>query len=1223
MYPHVGGCALGKTIHESDFCAQIAAAVELLSHDKPESYFTSGKIEGYGTGALKLRRKDLRFYSPTGKLVLTGEVKLPGTPKGRSPYADDLVQDAHQKADNENVQYFFTWNVNTFVLWDREKWDVPLLERRVREWRLGLDLASPEDIARPEVLERIKNKFLPALLSDLAAIVTGRQPDWGMPPDHIFIRSLESHLDWPVGLLRSWLHGEADRDRSFDMKLQEWLASQDRTFVRSAPDEWRGTLDAAARSLCYVLTNRIIFYQALRARFEELPALRLVGAHRRPERALQYLLRRFEHAVRVSGDYEPLFHPRAGEHDWGSMLLFKPAEAVAAWSSVLRAVEGYDFSSVSSDIVGRIFQRLISPEERHRYGQHFTSDEVVDLINAFCIRDADANVLDPACGSGSFLVRAYYLKKVLNPARTHAQRLSELFGCDIALYPAHLATLNLAAREITDERNYPCIARKDFFDVRHGEPFCTVPGPDPRTVEDVFLPALDAVVGNPPYVRQEKLGKELKDKLGRLLRETWPDVGLSGRSDLHCYFWPAAARFLRVGGYFGFLSSSSWLDVEYGFPLQEWMLRNFRIVAILESTEEPWFEDARVKTCATILQRCSDQTARDGNVVRFVRFQRCLVDILGKLESEDDAARFQAAAGLRDRILGVGGDFADGDLRIIVKPQAELWDEGQRAGKTLGVSFAGKWGRFLRAPQFYFDLIRARAQRMFPFGEIAQLKCGIRSGCDGFFMPLDVTEEKLKQFPEDRAFSRQYGIPRLRVAECKVKIVRAGDGSVHPIESEYLAPEVHSLMQIKRPEVRGREIKRMVLLVDKPLSALAGTLVRRYLQYGEKHSFASAKSRPVPIPKRTTCAARHPWYDLTGIARPGLGFWPEAQQYRHIVAANPDRLICNHNLFDISAPKLSKLERRVLVAVLNSTILGLFKTFYGRYAGTEGNLKTEVVDVNLIEVPDPRGVDERVAGKILAAFERMCERPAGRLLEEELMECHSPERAREIAKRPIVLPVELRQPDRRALDDAVFEMLCVKDPAERARLIDQLYEETARHYRQIRVVEIEKMEQRSKTKARRFRPDELAADAWDAAQLEDTQPLREWLMDQPGTTKEVRLPEGGNVQLPPAEHMFDAKIVYFGKGREAHVECATRAEAELVARLGSLGSSGPVSLPPTGAGCSALLAALDARVAQARAGLGEVARSRTGENDKLLKEVTDLLMHWYVHGRPMRRPASD
>ena len=108
-----------------------------------------------------------------------------------------------------------------------------------------------------------------------------------------------------------------------------------------------------------------------------------------------------------------------------------------------------------------------------------------------------------------------------------------------------------------------------------------------------------------------------------------PVCELSGRSDLHCYFWPAATRLLKPDGYFGFLTSSSWLDVEYGFALQGWMLRHFKILAIMESAAEPWFEDARVKTCVTILQRCDDETARMANRVRFVRFSRRLADIIG------------------------------------------------------------------------------------------------------------------------------------------------------------------------------------------------------------------------------------------------------------------------------------------------------------------------------------------------------------------------------------------------------------------------------------------------------------------------------------------------------------------------------------------------------------------------------------------------------------------
>src|SRR5262249_20400804 len=144
-------------------------------------------------------------------------------------------------------------------------------------------------------------------------------------------------------------------------------------------------------------------------------------------------------------------------------------------------------------------------EVRHRYGQHFTGPDPVDLINSFCIRSATAKVLDPACGSGSFLVRAYYRKRSMDPRRSHVEMLGDLFGCDIALYPAHLATLNLAAREINDQANSPRIDRQDFFNVRPDAPFCQIPEHATGLKVPVKLPLLDADVGNPPYVRHEKI----------------------------------------------------------------------------------------------------------------------------------------------------------------------------------------------------------------------------------------------------------------------------------------------------------------------------------------------------------------------------------------------------------------------------------------------------------------------------------------------------------------------------------------------------------------------------------------------------------------------------------------------------------------------------------------------------------------------------------------------
>ena len=194
------------------------------------------------------------------------------------------------------------------------------------------------------------------------------------------------------------------------------------------------------------------------------------------------------------------------------------------------------------------------------------------------------------------------------------------------------------------------------------------------------------------------------------------------------------------------------------------------------------------------------------------------------------------------------------------------------------------------------------------------------------------------------------------------------------------------------------------------------------------------------MPERPTCATRQSWYDLTRLVKPGFAFWPKAQQYRHIIPANPDRMICNCNLYDLDSDTLNATEQIALVASLNSTIVGFFKTFYGRFAGTEGTLKTEVVDVNLMEVPDPRGVSATLSRRLEVAFDSLARRESGRLVEEQLMDCHSPQRARNLAAGPLVLPKELQQPDRRELDDAVFEMLGVSDFAPRRELIDRLYE---------------------------------------------------------------------------------------------------------------------------------------------------------------------------------------
>lgn len=1244
------------TIHEVDFCGQMASAVNLLVSQDPEAFpFREARVEGLGTGPAGRKRKDLRFYDHRQKLVLTGEVKLPGAPEGRSAMHHALVADAESKAGNAGVQFFFTWNVNEFVLWDRSQWERPLLERRVRLWRLPRMLSGPEDVAREENLAFIKTHFLPDLLRDLAEIVSGRRRDWSMPPDDLFIRSLESHLAWPCQLTAAYILAQTGRNKPFDLRVQRWMADQDWTFVRTPQEEWAKAVDNMAKTLAYVWANRLIFYKALRARFPDLPRLELRRWVKKPEDATAAFDQLFQAAVERSGDYEPLLMPQS--KDWAADLVFRPEHALDAWRGMLRGIESVDFREVPSDVVGRIFQKLIGPDERHRYGQHFTGDDPVDLINVFCIRAAEDAVLDPACGSGSFLVRAYYRKRCLAPDRAHAELIGELFGCDVALYPAHLATLNLAAREINDEANYPRIARRNFFDFSPGEPFCHVPEGE-GAQRAVALPALDAVVGNPPYVRQEKVAKPDKDRYAAKAAEGWNGLRLSGRSDLHCYFWPAAARLLKEGGHFGFLTSSSWLDVEYGFALQAWVLGHFRVLAVMESAAEPWFEDARVKTCATVLQRCEDETRRMANRVRFVRFDRKLADIIGAAPGGDEAARQRALESLRRRILGAETDHQDADVRIIVKTQGDLWADGLRAGAVLrGADLAGtpehgedeseeapetpeppevaamnhirdatgaayrggKWGRYVRAPDLYFEVMRRFGDRFVPLGEIATIRRGITSGCDAFFMPKDITAEMLARHETDREFRRATGAPRKDAASGRLKIVEAGDGSLHPIEARYLAPEVHSLMKVDRPVVRAADLDRVVLLVREPMARLKtkAPWVWRYLRYGMTAAFASSKSKPVPVPKRSTCAARRPWYDLTGLVRPGIAFWPKIQKYRHIVPANEERIACNCNLYDLHAGGLTATQQKALLAILNSTLVGFFKAFYGRFAGTETTLKTEIVDVTLMEVPDPRRAKAATLKRLGTCFDKLRRRRVGHFVEAQLLDCHSPERARRLADGPLVFASELTEPDRLDLDDAVFELLGSDEPQDRQQLVAALHRETALYFREGRVVELQAMESRSRAENRRLNLHDLAADIWDAAGLEDAAPLAEWVAGQPESDSLVLVPEERPAALSK-DVMFSPNTVFFGKASKTHVDCRSRGQAELVVRLANLGVSGQVKLPGDLAPALKVLQRVDRRMAAAAARFRELAESRTGD-ERARAQLEEALLRWFAVGREPNR----
>jgi hypothetical protein len=952
--------------NEWTFAADACKTIQGILAVDPALPFTEARVEeGAGIGR---KRRDLTLYGRESRPVLSGEIKLPDRPDGQSPYSDPLVSGAFEKANAKGLEYFFTWNVNKFVLWRTFEPGKPLAERTLEHFNVT-SIARSEELSSPGVQTEIRG-FLTQFLGRFARILQGSEPIRSRPLDEKFIRVLESALELPILQTRQAVERRYSAERRFARDLDVWMRDAQGWLLSSEPEILRDNLERAAKFSCYVLVNKIVFHQALRRRFPSLRKVRIPESIKTAEKLRELLAACFEEAKRVSQDYETVF-----DGDFRDTLPLLEDETVSSWREFQREIDGFDFAKIEYDIIGHIFERLIGPEERHRYGQHYTRSEIVDLINAFAIREAGATVLDPACGGGTFLVRAYVLKRELSGGSlSHQDLLQQIKGLDVSAYAAHLSTINLATRDLIDERNYPLVARSDFFRVRRDKPVFHIPlsvHGRGKQMSALDLGELDAIVGNPPYVRQELLSKEYKKALSDLLEREFPDADFSGRSDLHCYFWPHATSFLKEGGHYGFLTSSAWLDVEYGFGLQEWLLRHFAILALFESNCEPWFTGARVTTVATLMRREADPAKRGENMVRFVQLRKPLSEVLESFDSDP----LRAARLLRDFVETQTENIADDRWRVRVVNQHELWQVGCRGGVAglpsaerasegrvqveapgarlfQGEYTGGKWGIYLRAPDIFFELLDRCGSRLVPLGQLAEVRRGITSGADDFFYVRDVTEDEITKASAGleagsreiaRRFREKWGIRQSDTD--RIRVIEAGDGSRHLIEAEYLEPEVHSLMEIDSVEIDPAKLSWKILLVSAPPEKLRGTHVADYVKWGERQGYDQGST----VQQR---AATRMWYDLKPRERGQLA-WAKAQKYRHVVALNPRGVILNCNLYELY-PKDCKAV--LLACALNSSIVALMKLQFGRSNLGEGTLKTEIVDVEPMLVPDVRAL---------------------------------------------------------------------------------------------------------------------------------------------------------------------------------------------------------------------------------------------------------------------------
>jgi hypothetical protein len=1224
---------MSPTVTEWEFTGDVVSWINEIIGDSHGLPFKRAKTE-QKQGAGSSKRRDISILDVNGNVAVTGELKMPDQKGGTTPFASAVVKDARGKAESAKASYFFTWNVNALVLWRTGLDGKSDNGKRAYTHYQVANIKRSADANIPSVQQQIK-QFLRTFLSELAAIVQGTSHVGFRSPDETFVFALETALELPIQHTTDSLESRY-LNPAGKSALDKWMREDQGWIIHTDPSGIRESLERAAKFSCYTLLNKLVFYEALLKRYgAKLKKIDVPSHITSGEDLRTHLEGFFAHARKVTGDYETVFGQITTSP--GSRIPFYSDGAVPHWAGLITSIHEFDFSKLDYEVIGGIFERLISPEERHKFGQFYTRVEIVDLINSFAIASGDTKVMDPACGGGTFLVRAYARKRELDPSRSHSELLTDLVGIDQSPFATHLTTINLATRDLIDSENYPLVARSDFFDVRPNKTFLSLPksitakGLGEGQDRKVTIPLLDAVVGNPPYVRQEELRKSPRGKkapskgtkefyLQLIGQES--NAKLSGRSDLHCYFWPHSAAFLKPDGYLCFLTSSQWLDVSYGFRLQEWILGSFEIVAILESLDEPWFVGARVATTVTILRRQNDESKRRANTIRFVQFRRPLQQLLA--HDGTAAGAITIADQLRDEILSCSSNFADDRYRIRLVPQAKLWDEGVLLHELMkgkqddgeedddsgeaAAYYGGKWGVHVRAPDIWFELLDRFGHRLTPLGKIADVRFGMKTGNDSFFYVEDISAQCLDEYNVPSEFATEFGVSRKEVESGKILIVRCGTKGeeVKAIESVYIEPEVHSNKELVEFSARPTSSKQRVLLVGAEKSSLKGSYVLDYIKWGEKLSVHQGATVSARISKDRA------WYDLTDAERPGI-ILPKIQQYRLPACLNPDLLIQNSSLlgvYDVPSELLLPL-----CGALNSTVSLLSRLIYARGLGNEGNIQLDVYLAKMMLVPDitALGVESSLA-KISSAFSEMCKRPVmGFVSERRLRRDAYGRKGREDELSGLSDLTELDMSDRHALDDAVLELLGVSSKKARSEFRAALYAFMREHFEAVRVKE-ERAIGNKKTAKRTTatKPTDIAEEIAATIKEHHAHLLRsydEFLdLDSPFDTFE--LPAEGVAQLHTS--LFNQNGVTFSVGKKELEEIRVKVDgqAQLLVLAANSGHRGFVRVPRESEEIGRVLSAYESFVQDSEEQLSVMIEERTSDEElqgKIREALRSLL----------------
>ncbi len=607
----------------------------------------------------------------------TIELKTPAL-----PITDpELLSDASEKARRWEAPCFAIWNMQMAELYRTPATGVATPADRVHEFALNSLISTIDDWLDPKKAISLKADAITILDTAWEKFVVKSEQTVEIEAS-IFVDKLGARLHQLRSYLLPALTAKALKNGAVRRRLKELAAEQGFAGFVENVDE------AIAGQYAYRLIGQILFYFALRRKQPSLKPLQISGSASLPS-----ALRPFWNDVRRF-DYEALFK----ESELDELVPF-PSPVAAVVRQIIAELSRYDWSNLRDDVLGSVFENLIPRSEQVLLGQFYTPTRVADLLVALAVESENAEVLDPGCGSGTFVMRAYdYLKE--RTSETHGALLSRLWGFDISAFATELASINLFRQNMAAFDNFPRIISGNFFQHFVGE---EIPFPPARAGGQekivIEIPQFSAIVANPPYLRSQNQD-DLNPKYKRTLFDAAAKNGVAAaaKTDLFAFFMFKALEFMKPGGRLAFVVSSSWLTSDFGSSLQRVLLNRLQLLAVIGSRVESFFSQVDVNTVLIIAERRKEEKLNSGEIIRFVTLKKKLEELLGP-HTNDYWDKVQDIA---DTIELTTESAENDNFRLTVIPA-----EPERAALENEPSKVRNWSVYLRAPLSYFELFGA------------------------------------------------------------------------------------------------------------------------------------------------------------------------------------------------------------------------------------------------------------------------------------------------------------------------------------------------------------------------------------------------------------------------------------------------------------------------------------------------------------------------------------